>query len=161
MFSWIQRQVGEKNKKDKKEPEPEPYWGNTIEFVFPTTGGKVIKVYDGDTITIASKLPYEGSPYYRLNVRLDGIDCPEIKGKTDEEKQVAVEAREFVASLVLGRMVRLENVKSEKYGRLLARVYVDDVCVNDLLLKHHFAVSYDGGSKHVPESWVQYLQQQI
>jgi micrococcal nuclease len=156
MFSLIQRRVEENNKK-----EEEPCWENTHEFVFPTTGGKVIKVYDADTITIASKLPYEGSPYYRLHVRLNGIDCPEIKGKTIEEKQVAVEAREFVASLVLGKMVRLENVKSDKYGRLLATVYVDDVCVNDLLLKQHLAVSYDGGTKHTPESWVQYRQQRI
>ena len=44
-------------------------WEDTVEFTFPITGGRVIKVYDGDTITIASKLPYEESPMYRLSVR--------------------------------------------------------------------------------------------
>ena len=29
------------------------------EFVPPITNGKVIKVYDGDTITIASKMPWK------------------------------------------------------------------------------------------------------
>jgi hypothetical protein len=33
-------------------------WEDTQEFTFPIKGGKVIKVYDGDTITIASKLPF-------------------------------------------------------------------------------------------------------
>ena len=46
-------------------------WEDTTEFTFPITGGKVIKVYDGDTITIASKLPYNESPIYRLHVRLN------------------------------------------------------------------------------------------
>ena len=64
---------------------------DTVEFTFPITEGKVIKVYDADTITIASKLPYDESPLYRLSVRLDGIDTPEIKGKdiTEEEKEAA------------------------------------------------------------------------
>jgi len=41
-------------------------WEDTTPFVFPISGGQVIKVYDGDTITIASKLPYDSSPLYRL-----------------------------------------------------------------------------------------------
>ena len=36
---------------------------DTIPFIPPITSGKVIKVYDGDTITIASKLAFEGSPF--------------------------------------------------------------------------------------------------
>jgi endonuclease YncB( thermonuclease family) len=31
---------------------------NTVPFVPLIVGGKVVKVYDGDTFTIASKLPY-------------------------------------------------------------------------------------------------------
>ena len=33
-------------------------WKNTTEFVPLVTEGKVIKVYDCDTITIATKFPY-------------------------------------------------------------------------------------------------------
>jgi endonuclease YncB( thermonuclease family) len=57
----------------------------TLPFVPPITYGKVIKVYDGDTITIASKLPYDNSPIYRFSIRLLGIDSPEIKSKTPTE----------------------------------------------------------------------------
>jgi hypothetical protein len=42
-------------------------WKNTVEFVPPVEKGIVIKIYDGDTITIASKLPYPSSPLYRFS----------------------------------------------------------------------------------------------
>lgn len=133
-------------------------WEDTQEFTFPITGGKVIKVYDADTITIASKLPYKESPIYRLSVRLNGLDTPEIKGKDvqNEEKEAAKIARDFVANIVLNKYVRLENIQSEKYGRILADVYVGDMHLNELLLRERFAVKYDGGTKRKPASWLKY-----
>lgn len=129
---------------------------DTVEFTFPIKSGRVIKCYDADTITIASKLPYDASPLYRLSVRLNGIDAPEIKGKSAEEKEVAKEARDFLSNLVLNKMIRLENVESEKYGRILADVYLGDVHLNELLLKERYAVKYDGGTKLKPVSWLRY-----
>ena len=133
-------------------------WEDTQEFTFPIKGGRVIKVYDADTITIASKLPYNESPLYRLSVRLNGIDTPEMKGKdiSEEEKTAAKEAREFVYKLVFNKYVRLENVESEKYGRILADVYVGDIHLNELLLRERYAVKYDGGTKRKPSSWLRY-----
>lgn len=133
-------------------------WEDTVEFTFPIKGGKVIKVYDGDTITIASKLPFDASPLYRLSVRLNGIDTPEIKGKgvSDEEKEAAKNARDFVSNLTLNKYVRLENIETEKYGRILADVYIGDIHLNDLLLKERYAVKYDGGTKEKPKSWIEY-----
>ena len=143
---------------EEEEPPKEIHWDQTIPFTFPITGGQVIKVYDADTITIASKLPYEASPLYRLSVRLTGIDTPEIKGKgvSEEEKQMAEEARDFVSTLVLHKQVRLENIESEKYGRILANVFIGDIHLNELLIKERYAVRYDGGTKVKPASWTQY-----
>jgi micrococcal nuclease len=129
---------------------------DTVEFTFPIKGGRVIKCYDADTITIASKLPYKESPLYRLSVRLTGIDAPEIKGKSEEEKEIAKQARDFVSNLILNKYVRLENVESEKYGRILADVYIGDVHLNDLLIKERYAVKYGGGTKLRPTSWLKY-----
>ena len=131
---------------------------DTIEFTFPITGGKVIKVYDADTITIAAKLPYKESPIYRLSVRLNGIDTPEIKGKdiSEEEKEAAKAARDFVSNLTLNKYVTLKNIESEKYGRILADVYVGDIHLNDLLIKERYAVPYNGGHKVKPVSWLKY-----
>ena len=133
-------------------------WEDTVEFTFPIKGGRVIKVYDADTITIASKLPYNESPMYRLSVRLNGIDTPEMKGKgvEEEEKNAAKLARDFVSNLALNKYVRLENIESEKYGRILADVYIGDVHLNDVLLKERYAVKYDGGTKIKPASWTKY-----
>ena len=129
---------------------------DTVEFTFPIKGGRVIKCYDADTITIASKLPYKESPLYRLSVRLTGIDAPEIKGKSEEEKELAKQARDFVSNLILNKYVRLENVESEKYGRILADVYIGDVHLNDLLIRERYAVKYGGGTKLKPTSWLKY-----
>lgn len=131
-------------------------WEDTCEFVFPAEGGRVIKVYDGDTITIATKLPYKRSPLYRVSVRLRGIDTPEIRGATEDEKQAAKLVREFVYSIAFGKYVQLRNAHCEKYGRLLADVYVDNVHLNDLLLIMRYAVQYDGKTKVCPASWLKY-----
>jgi micrococcal nuclease len=133
-------------------------WEDTHEFTFPIKGGRVIKVYDADTITIASKLPFDTSPIYRLSVRLNGIDTPEIKGKgiSDDEKEAAKNARNFVSNMVLNKFVRLENIATEKYGRILADVYIGDIHLNKLLLEEKYAVKYDGGTKNKPESWLKY-----
>ena len=131
-------------------------WEDTIPFVFPITEGQVIKVYDGDTITIASKMPYPESPMYRFSVRLNGIDTPEIKGKNADEKEVAKKARDELSTLIMNKTVILKNVQSEKYGRILAEVYLEDVCLNEWMIEKKFAVKYDGGTKQIPESWKTY-----
>ena len=131
-------------------------WEDTVPFVVPITSGQVIKVYDGDTITVASKLPFDRSPLYRFSVRLNGIDTPEMKGKTPEEKSVATEARDAVSVLILNKNVILRNVAMEKYGRVLADVYCDDIHINQWLIDKRFAVKYDGGTKRSPESWARY-----
>jgi endonuclease YncB( thermonuclease family) len=131
-------------------------WEDAIPFTFPITGGRVIKVYDGDTITIASKLPYDASPLYRLSVRLNGLDAPEMKGGSKEEHDAAVLARDFVADLILNKYVTLDNIRSEKYGRILADVYIDEMCVNDMLIRERYAVKYDGKTKIKLSSWLKY-----
>lgn len=37
---------------------------DTVPFVPPISYGKVVKVYDGDTLTLAAKLPYSESLLY-------------------------------------------------------------------------------------------------
>jgi endonuclease YncB( thermonuclease family) len=119
----------------------------SIKFVPPITQGEVIHVYDGDTITIVSKLPYDASPLYRFLVRLAGIDCAEIKGKTEKEQKLAQEAKSALQNLILNKVVLLKNLKTEKYGRVLADVYLGDLHVNQWMLDNKYAVQYSGGKK--------------
>ena len=131
-------------------------WEETTAFTPPITGGQVIKVYDGDSITIAGYLPMYNSPLFRFSVRLNGIDTPEIKGKNEDEKAAAKEARDALSNLILHKEIILKNVSTEKYGRILADVYLDDLCLNDWLIKERYAVKYDGGTKIPPASWLKY-----
>ena len=133
-----------------------PKWKDCRPFVAPITEGYVLKVYDGDTITIAFRLPYEGSALYRSSVRLNGIDAPEIKGKNEDEKKAAQIAKHALETLILEKIVTLKNIQTEKYGRILADVYIGDIHVNQWLLDHKLVVSYDGGTKKSPESWLEY-----
>lgn len=125
-------------------------------FVPPITDGIVVKVYDGDTITIVSKLPYDASPLYQFSVRINNIDCPEIRGSDDDEKKCAKIARERVRQLILGRKITLQNVKTEKYGRVLADVFIDEQDIGLLLVNERLALRYDGGKKQRPNSWLKY-----
>ena len=133
---------------------------DTVPFVPPVHGGYVVKVYDGDTITIATKLPIiplDKQPVYRFSVRLNGIDTPEMKGSDDEEKECARRAKEFMIENVMNKQVKLEDVQLEKYGRLLATVISpDNKNMNELMVQKRYAVKYDGGTKICPKSWQRY-----
>jgi micrococcal nuclease len=126
---------------------------DTIPFIPPITSGKVIKVYDGDTITIASKLPYENSLIYRFSVRIKGIDCPEIRTHNLDEKEIALIAKNFVQDKCLNKIVELKNLSTEKYGRILADVFVEDINIGNELIKNKLSVPYNGGKKLVPDNW--------
>ena len=126
---------------------------DTIKYIPTVTCGKVIKVYDGDTITLASKIDPSCPIIYRFTVRLLGIDSPEIKGKTENEKALAKKSRDALYNLIYGKFVTLENVTTEKYGRLLADVKYGSIHINTWMLENNYAVPYDGGKKIIPEEW--------
>lgn len=134
-------------------------WKDTKPFVVPLNGGHVIKVYDGDTITVANKLPiYHCNDLFRFSVRLNGIDTPEIKGKDEDEKEAAKVAKNALAEKIMDKYVILKNVATEKYGRLLADVYLEDLHLNKWMLDNRYAVAYDGGTKIAPKSWNKYRE---
>ena len=125
-------------------------WKDTIAYVPPVKTGVVIKVYDGDTITVATKLDYT---MYRFSVRLSGIDSPEIKAKSVNEKKLAVLSKDALTKQIIGKTVELKNVSMEKYGRLLANVYYDGIHINKWMLENGFAVPYSGKTKKRPTEW--------
>jgi micrococcal nuclease len=131
-------------------------YSNTKPYIPDITCGKVVKVYDADTITIANHI-YVGSSrsneIYRFQVRLHGIDSPEIKSKNPTTKALAIKARDVLSEMISGKIVQLQNVQLEKYGRLLADVYLGDLHLNQWLIDNKYAVVYNGGTKNIPEEW--------
>ena len=131
-------------------------YSSTKIFIPPITKAQVIKVYDGDTFTIAVKFPWDNKQYYRFSVRIKGIDCPEIRTKNANERYVAKRAQEFVSKLILYKTVLLKDVKYEKYGRLCADVFVGKLNLGQSLIAHRLAVEYHGGQRQQPSDWKRY-----
>jgi len=119
--------------------------------------GRVIEIYDGDTFTLAAYID-NGDTLYQVPVRINGIDCPEMKTKNENEKKVAEFAKQFVTNRILYEIVYLKNVKLDKYGRILADVTygVNKQYIGFEMIEKRLAVAYDGGTKYVPNDWLEY-----
>lgn len=127
-----------------------------IVFIPTLYSSYVIKVYDGDTITISSTLSRCSNIYYKFSVRLRGIDTPEMKTHNEDEKAAAKIAQKALSDKILHKNVTLKDIKYDKYGRLLADVYHNNKCLNNWMLEKKYGVPYDGGTKHIPKSWLDY-----
>jgi len=107
------------------------YFINPVQINEEISNNTVIRVIDGDTFEI-----YSGE-----SVRLICIDTPE-KGEGGYDL-----AKEFLEGLVLDKEVRLEKDVSEtdKYGRLLRYVWVDEVFVNKEIVKEGYGEVFEYG----------------
>ena len=130
---------------------------NCMQYFPPIKEGKVIKVYDGDTFTIASIINNQA---YKFSVRLRGVDCPEIKTQDSEEKEIANFVKEKIIEKIMNKIIFLEDIGYDKYGRILANVKYENEDISDWLLKNHYAVIYDGGKKSFPKGgWKKYMKE--
>jgi micrococcal nuclease len=88
---------------------------------------KVVAVLDGDTIVISGG----------WKVRYAGLNTPETHHPDKLPEYCGQEAFEANRRLVAGKHVRLEfdERRLDKYGRLLAYVYVDSLFVNAELIR--------------------------
>jgi endonuclease YncB( thermonuclease family) len=108
---------------------------------------KVINVYDGDTfrVNIDSLPPIVGK---NIAIRVKGVDTPEIRGKCQYEKSLALKARDFVrVKLSNAKEIKLTNLQRGKYFRVVASVLVDGVSLGQELLDNKLAYEYSGGKK--------------
>jgi micrococcal nuclease len=101
--------------------------GRTIE-------GEVVRIVDGDTIHVRIGARVE-------KVRYIGVNTPEVHHPSKGEEPGGREAAEVNRTLVAGRHVRLElDVRErDRYGRVLAYVWVGDHMVNAELVRRGYA----------------------
>ena len=129
---------------------------NTPKFSLETNGrrlpGRVIEVYDGDTVVIAMNMYSKVSAF---KIRLANINTPELKPAivTEDRANIVAKAkaaRDFLASEILGKIVWVDIKGFEKYGRLLCDIYAAPqgaISVNQKMIDSGHAVQYSGGSK--------------
>ena len=99
---------------------------------------KVVRVYDGDTIKAVGH-------DIEIKVRLVGIDAPETsKGKHKAGQPFGRRAEKHLAGLVLNRVVDIKGYGSDRYGRILAEIYIDDRNINIEMVKSGYAEMYSG-----------------
>lgn len=109
----------------------------------------VVRVYDGDTLTV--RVPGWPPVFRELSFRLRGYDTPEIRGKCDQERELAFLAREALAGTVRGgEWIRLDSVERGRYFRLVGTLSVDGAPVASRLIEAGLARPYDGGTR---EGW--------
>jgi endonuclease YncB( thermonuclease family) len=90
---------------------------------------RVVRVIDGDTLDVLA----DGE---RVRIRIFGIDTPE-RGQPWSRK-----ARDALTRRVAGKDVRINEVETDDYGRLVGEVYADDVCVGCELVREGHAWVY-------------------
>jgi len=113
----------------------------------------IVDVYDGDTITAIFK-PKNVTEMIKFKVRMLDYDSPEMKPskKINETKRIilkskAIDARDYLRGRILNKWVRMECSSWDKYGRLLARIYLSDKCINKEMLDKGYGYPYSGGTK--------------
>ncbi len=104
---------------------------STATSISTESGVLVSRVVDGDTIELSTG----------QKVRYIGMDTPETVDPRKPVQCFGKEASLENKKLVEGKMVTLVKDVSEtdKYGRLLRYVYVDNIFVNDYLTRNGFA----------------------
>ncbi len=127
-------------------------WNSTYKdtpLFYPSlTYGKVLKVYDGDTVTVAARVH---GGLYKWSIRIRGIDTPEMNSSDGVEKHKAQLAQQALQQRLMpfsvGKIVYFEDVKYDKYGRILATLYHDGENIGNWLIGEGHAKEYNGGSK--------------
>ena len=110
----------------------------------------VINAYDGDTLSVKADiwpdLTHSG------NVRVRGVDTPEIRGQCEQERELAIAARDYVRYLLVDQSITLTELENDLYGgRVLAKVHLSTgENLADLLIEKGYGRAYDGAGR---ENW--------
>ena len=116
---------------------------------------EINRVVDGDTIDVTIDLGFD--LFKKERVRVAGVDTPEKRTRDLEEKELGIEATNWLKEKLDGAIsgnddlvIRTELVGGMgKYGRLLGWLYIGDseLSLNELMIDEGYAWSYDGGTK--------------
>ena len=93
---------------------------------------RIEKVVDGDTVDIVIDLGFSLTKKER--VRLSGIDTPETRTKDLEEKELGMDAKNFLTRRLddaVGYNLVVKTEKDGKYGRMLGEFHIGDINLNE------------------------------
>ena len=101
---------------------------------------EVVKVVDGDTIDCVVDLGFHMKAEIRF--RLARINTPEVRGI---EKEEGVASKQWLIDRLnaANNTVTIKTAKTGKYGRWLAEIFIDEININDELVKNELAKYVD------------------
>lgn len=101
---------------------------------------RVVRVVDGDTLVLDVDLGFS-VVLKGQTLRMARVNAPERKGAT---LTAGDKSKEALRARLEGKEVTIRTFRGgeDKYGRILADVYLDGECVNDWLLQEGLAVSF-------------------
>jgi endonuclease YncB( thermonuclease family) len=111
------------------------------------TKGKIVKVYDGDTVHCV--FPFMGQ-LFKWHVRIAHVDTPELKTKNLQEKERGYITRDKLIEFIGDKVVDVNCLDFDKYGRVLAELTYNGVRVDEWLIQNGYAHKYEGNTK---EKW--------
>jgi micrococcal nuclease len=94
------------------------------------------RVIDGDTL--AAEIDQGFHTFRRETFRLARINAPEMN--TEEGQRAKYELSQKL--LLAPEPITLQSIKTEKYGRWLAEVFVGDENANDWMVREGYAKEY-------------------
>jgi micrococcal nuclease len=98
---------------------------------------KVTRVIDGDTAVVLVDLGFY--VFITVHLRLFGINAPEMHGET---RLAGAASKARLQELIEGKDILIESRALDKYGRTVAVVFLNDVSINDQMVKEGLAVPY-------------------
>lgn len=106
-----------------------------------------VRVIDGDTVVVDAHV-WPGHRV-RVSVRVRGIDAPELRSDCAREREAAETARRALGDFIGAGALVLRNIGEDKYfGRVVADLErADGSSAAEMLLRHDYAVAYDGGRR--------------
>ena len=113
---------------------------------------KIVDVYDGDTVR--GVFEHNGQ-YNKWTIRMYGYDSPEMRPSKklenrDKIKEEAKKSRDYLRSKILDKTIYLHCLDFDKYGRVLANIYLDELgekSLNDHMVEMNYGYAYFGGTK--------------
>jgi endonuclease YncB( thermonuclease family) len=108
---------------------------------------RIVRVIDGDTFVVDID-EFPDLIGKQISIRVNGIDTPELRGKCDNEKILAVKAKERVEALLKASdTIMLENLSRGSFFRIVADVIIDGVSLGEIILNEDLATPYRPGSE--------------
>lgn len=110
---------------------------------------KLKRIIDGDTVVLIIDLGFNIK--IEVNLRLEGIDTPEVNSSYGLEQEAAYRSEVFLGQLIEKEELVVKTKKNDMYGRYIGTLFIkgphECINVNQLMLNHGLAKKYTGGKR--------------